>query len=287
VDKKASGYILGIMVILISAVVLLSTTGKLFASTPDTSGENCRLLIGLKGSESDLLGDSIHLIRKNCQTIYADVPGSQRVSNPEHLEKLFADKIERAWYIVHEGTVNDMWNTDLFGKFGTEDKQCVILYALTYKGKTRRDYVVSLDDFQIFAATKVAVKQDSSTWTLMQYIQSYGAPAHLLLIPKNTSQEARDEFLKSGNVYAIAIASKTKNWIANPNFRVGVYLLMAPSSPEIAAIGLTAEGLNAIYKNIKSPDPSELNGDKDIVFFGDFDTIKSMGCEEITPETLE
>lgn len=284
-DKKASGYFLGIMVILIGALVLLSFTGKIFSSTPDVDGENCRLLIGLKGTQSKILGDSINLIKKNCQTNYQSIPGSQRISNPDHLKKLFADKIERAWFIVHEGTVKAMWDPSVFGRFGTEDKQCVILYALTYEGKTRRDYVVSLKDFETFAATETAVKQDDNTWTLTQYIQSYGAPAHLVLIPKNVSQEARDEFLKSGNVYAIAVASKTKNWWNNRLFRVAFTLLNPLAIPgSKGTIG--RELLDYVYeKNFAGPEPTELSGDSNIVFFGDFDTIKSMGCEEITPES--
>lgn len=285
-DKKAAGYFLGIMVILIGTLVLLATTGKLFGSVPDTDGENCRLLIGLKDKESTILGDSINTIKTNCQTNYQSIPGNQRVSHPDHLQKLFADKIERAWFIVHEGTVDAMWDTNTFGVFGTDDKQCVILYALTYEGRTRRDYVVSLDEFQTFTATDVAVKQDGATWTLTQYVQSYGAPAHLFLIPKDNTQEARDEFLKSGNVYAIAIASETENWWNNPWFRMGITLFnpLAISGSEGTPI---YELVNYVYdENFAGPRPAELSGDTNIVFFGDFETIKSMGCEEITPGSL-
>ena len=281
-DKKAAGYFLGIMVILIGSVVLLGFTAKMFAAAPDTDGENCRLLIGLKKTESSVLGDSINAIKSNCQTNYVDIPGNQRVSHPDHLKKLFADKIERAWFIVHEGTVDAMWDTNTFGVFGTDDKQCVILYSITYEGRTRRDYIVSMKEFESFASTEVAVKQEGNTWTLMQYIQSYGAPAHLVLIPRDNTPEAYLEFLKPGEVYAIAIASETKNWWNNPWFRAGFSMVV----PFKGIRGVWYEIALEVYENFEEPEPKELSGDKNIVFFGDFQTIRSMGCEEITPGEL-
>ena len=282
--------------------------GNVFASAPDVTGQNCRTLIGLKKAESNVLGDSINAIRTNCQTIYTEIPGDHRVAHPEHLQKLFADEIERAWFIVHEGTVSDMWAETTFGAFGTtKEMNCFIIESITYEGKRRRDYVVDMEEFRLFLDENEAFVEEGVPWTTTQYIQSYGGTAHLALVPKNASLESINNFLKPGEVYAIAIASATESWwpgifnaVETATYVAGgaaVAFFAFPAVATAGAVGATATAVagasgglivegaveNVNYYLSPPPAPTSLGSDENIIFFGDFEAVRELGCEEITP----
>lgn len=260
-DKRGVS-IPGIIMILLSFLVLVVVGVNMFGALPNNDdGEACYVLMGAKKVESTFLGDSINVIQKNCPTIQTTLPGDKKATHQDQVMKAFADKIERAWFIVHEGSITAMWDTNMLGAFGTltgDCQKCIITYAINYDGKMTEPYVISKGDFTNFLTTQPAFETDGIQWTYLDYIQSFGPdPSHLYLVSKKENPEDEEEllgqnkqFLIPGKRYAIAIAEGT-------------------------------QACNYFACSLAGPD-EVCSSSETIMFFGDYDTIENMGCETIT-----
>lgn len=209
-NKKAINLV-GMIIMLLGFFVLLAFFSRiLFAAVPesDSNGLACHTLIGMKRVSTVASGGSINAVTQRCYTINAEIPGDNKISNSFQIEKLFADEIENAWWMIHEGSEPAMWDQDSW-RFLDAPKACVILKTIIYQKEDRLDYVIDKNEFFRFLNEETSViEEGGNTWTYIEYIQSYGRnPAIFQIVSKTHESGTNWDLLVPGNEYAIAVES--------------------------------------------------------------------------------
>ncbi len=314
-NKKAGTYgvIITIAILLLSTGVIASMVQKVPKTSEKlTEGLACRTFLGIKKFGQDMTGGTLNPVVKNCQTINVSIPGDHKPTNKFQMENLFAQKIKKAWHIVHEGTVEDLWGDKFFGSIVGNDFKCVILYAIDYEDKKASlGLTANMSEFQDFLMTAPAFTDETKEWTYLDYIQSYGAPSHIFLVPKQiydvksnkTLVNDTRHFLSPGQTYGIALAGISRGAISTSKFNrviggtilgqvaalAGLTVLTVASGGvalAVVAAGGVLGGLagNALGESSEDPSVNTVNADENtFMLFGDLTSLKNAGCVTITP----
>ena len=303
--KKAKVVPVPLILSLIAIAIIFPMTIQAFNSTDKlTEGQACRLMLGLKKTTEDATGNNFNIVSQKCHTIFKDnFVSDKQITNKYQIEKQFSDKIKNTWHIVHEGTIKDLWAEGKLGSLIGDEAHCVIMYDLNYKPKRGQGFTINISEFNNYLQTAVAVKEDDHAWTYLDYIQSYGSPSHIVLVPKTTydgdgkpklDEESIKNFIEPGNSYGIAVATLEKGDILDTEQATATIVGIAAAVLTFASGGtflvvvagaLAADaGIHATYKVTESSSANKIQSDENaFVLFGDLHSLKQAGCTEVLP----
>ncbi len=190
--------IAGIIVIIASFFLILSLTGTLSKVSKDTSeGTLCYTTLGVQTVSSTITFD-MATIQNACRTI----PHTLKVGkgDEERVMRYLADKMARTWWMVHEGTIDDVW--DKFGFF--TDSSCKIIYVIAIKERsnffrTNNALNISAQVFQDYLNNTVYLPKQLTNETYVQYLEEHNN-LRLWVLPKYGNDI---QTIQSGETYAI------------------------------------------------------------------------------------
>jgi len=267
---------------IVAFLVLLSVYNTLFAATTNTIDQEmrCRQLIGAKKLSKDSTNGAINLFTEQCVTIKKTIPDNHKVSNSEQIKKLFADEIKKSWWMVHEGSLDAMWDDDTWRILDAPEK-CIILKSILYQGDGKL-YSINKSDFKQFLLSKIAKEDDlGNQWTYYQYVQNYGSnPASLILVPDSTTVKNLKDY-PSFAVYSYVFNFETGGVISSIVDNAATIV----SGDEIFVENYLLPGARyAIAVKSGGGRLTLAEGNKNTLYFGLERDIENMGCVYSVPD---
>ncbi|MCA9477889.1 MAG: hypothetical protein KC535_01960 [Nanoarchaeota archaeon] len=204
-----------ILVVLIALFAIVGTTQKLFAAGDKVlEGKDCQATLGLQD-----FTDKTFVIdfENNCRTITTDIPETKiRTKNNDDLSREISRKIVRTWDIVHQGTIDDLWNkADWLNFLGGQS--CFIVYSLNVN-YVPEDPFTYAQLYQYMRENNYKVIEGVEK-SYLSYIQTEGGHGAVIFpeawdTPEKfkTGDGLENNAIKEGTSYAISVVSPYEGW---------------------------------------------------------------------------